>query len=42
MGFFLDYLGAQISCKFGEKIGSPNLVEKWVDNYVTKLGEQFS
>ena len=28
--------------KFIEIIGLMNLVEKWVDNVVTKLGEQFS
>ena len=42
MELFLEQSGAKFGLKFSEKIGLTNLVEKLVDNLVTKLGEQFS
>ena len=37
--FFLDQSGAKLGCKVDDIIGFKNLVEKWMDNLLMKLGD---
>ena len=42
MNFFWINQAHKFGVQFVEIIGLTNFVEKWVDNFVTKLGEKFS